>query len=273
MRHEQEKNIYKSHRTISRIYLEMYFTKSKTKNRDYVTGLLRPKRLMLMKTKEWRQPRGGQEGHCKAKDSLKENTMWYTKMYLKCGEYNAIKHFGRCGVTGWQQIKCSQERKRCSFRRDWSKPGDRPIGPTVIVKQFTKDSLNKNADMMHENFAKNVENAMQSSILGDVESQAGSRLNAHEKKTVLKGRDRSWGNPGNRHIGPTVIVKQFTKDSLNKNAYMVHENLAKNVENAMQSSILDDVERQAGSRLNARERKICGFKRTCRPKLQQAGDI
>ena len=30
---EVEKNIYKSHWTISRIYLEMYFIKSKTKNR------------------------------------------------------------------------------------------------------------------------------------------------------------------------------------------------------------------------------------------------
>ena len=33
MRHEEEKNIRKSQLTISRIYLDIYFTKSKTKNR------------------------------------------------------------------------------------------------------------------------------------------------------------------------------------------------------------------------------------------------
>ena len=35
MCHEEEKNIYKSHRTINHIYLEIYFTKSKTKNRPH----------------------------------------------------------------------------------------------------------------------------------------------------------------------------------------------------------------------------------------------
>ena len=36
MHHEEEKNIHKSHLTISHIYLEIYFTKSKTKNRHLV---------------------------------------------------------------------------------------------------------------------------------------------------------------------------------------------------------------------------------------------